>query len=232
MQSIIPEFHLPISPLIAPSLLAANFAKLGKESLRALKAGADWLHLDVMDGHFVPNLSFGPPVVSAIRGITNAFLDVHLMIERPDLYLDAFIHAGASLISIHTECLSPIEKTLQHIADAGIKTGLAIKPHTPLSSIEPYLEKIDLLLLMTVEPGFGGQSFMESVLPKIDAASQLKTSNPEQYKYLIEVDGGINEKTSALCRRAGAEVLVAGSSTFQSRKMSKAIKALRKPLSA
>jgi ribulose-phosphate 3-epimerase len=210
---------------IAPSILSANFAKLGEEIKDVETGGADWIHIDVMDGHFVPNITMGPLVVEAVRPVTKLPLDVHLMIENPDQYLEAFAKAGADYISVHAEACRHLHRTIQHIRSLGVKPGVVINPATPVEWIAPILQDVDLVLLMTVNPGFGGQAFIESVVPKI---AQVRSLAEEQgLKLEIEVDGGINPETAQKCKHAGATVLVAGSNVYKSKSRKKAIQALK-----
>jgi len=197
---------------IAPSILAANFAKLGEEVKEVEKAGAQLIHIDVMDGHFVPNISFGSIVLDAIRPLTDLPLDVHLMIENPDQYIEQFAKAGADYITVHVEACRHLHRTIQLIRSFGVKPGVVLNPHTPIESIQHILEDIDMVLFMTVNPGFGGQKFIHSVVPKIEAlAAIIKERNLD---IAIEIDGGINAETIVPCAKAGATIFVAGSAIY------------------
>jgi ribulose-phosphate 3-epimerase len=209
--------------LIAPSILSADFARLGEDVKRLDKDGADWIHIDVMDGHFVPNLTFGPPIVKAIRGMTKKPFDVHLMIAPVDPMLETFAKAGADRMTVHAEAGPHLDRSLQVIRGLGKKAGVAINPATPASAIEWVLDRLDLVLVMTVNPGFGGQAFIEAMLPKIaQVSAMLKGRNIE-----LQVDGGIHPETAGRVVQAGAQVLVAGSAVFATPDYARNIKALR-----
>ncbi len=198
--------------IVSPSILSADFANLGSELRVMQEAGAQWAHLDVMDGHFVPNISIGVPVVASVRKATDLFLDVHLMIDTPRKYVDQFVAAGADMVVIHLESDTPeaIHATLARIHELGVKAGLTIKPGTPVEAMEPYLSEIDMALIMTVEPGFGGQSFLADMMPKVTWLREKL--GPD---FLIQVDGGVDAKTAPVCKAAGANVLVSGSAFFK-----------------
>ncbi|KKB39299.1 ribulose-phosphate 3-epimerase [Bacillus thermotolerans] len=211
---------------IAPSILSANFAKLGEEVKEVETGGADWIHVDVMDGHFVPNITIGPLIVDAIRPVTDLPLDVHLMIENPDQYIEAFAKAGADYITVHAEACPHLHRTVQLIRSYGVKPGVVLNPATPAEGLEYILEDIDLVLLMTVNPGFGGQSFIHSVVPKIRKVKEMIES--KNLDVLIEIDGGVNTETARLCTEAGADVLVAGSAVYNKQNRAQAIADIRK----
>jgi len=211
---------------IAPSILAADFAKLGEEVLEVEKAGADWIHVDVMDGHFVPNISFGAVVLNAIRPLTKLPMDVHLMIENPDLYIEEFAKAGADYITVHVEACPHLHRTIQLIRSFGVKPGVVLNPHTPIETIQHILEDIDLVLFMTVNPGFGGQKFIHSVVPKVKQLSDI--IKEKELSIEIEIDGGINEETIVACAEAGATVFVAGSAIYSKKDRAQALQAIRK----
>jgi ribulose-phosphate 3-epimerase len=225
MQSSISELNNS-ELLIAPSILAADFAKLGDEIARIEDAGADIIHIDVMDGHFVPNISMGPPVIKSIRKVTKLPFDVHLMISDPIDYIKAFADAGADLITFHIESNGDPLKTICEIRNAGCEVGISLKPKTSASLILPFLDKVDLVLVMSVEPGFGGQSFMEDMMPKV--CEIRKAIDAENLPVHLEIDGGIDENTVKTAYEAGANMMVAGTSVLRHPNGAKfAIKALR-----
>ena len=211
--------------IISPSILAADYGKLAEEITKVVNAGAEYVHIDVMDGHFVPNISIGVPVVQSIRKVTDAVFDCHLMISNPVDYVDAFIKAGADLISFHVESNSDISETIKKITSAGKKAALVVKPKTSVDVVYPYLKDISMVLIMTVEPGFGGQSFMVDMLPKIKALRQ--EIERQGLNVDIQVDGGVDSETAVLCKDAGANVLVAGSYIFKSPDVNEAIRILK-----
>jgi ribulose-phosphate 3-epimerase len=211
---------------IAPSILSADFSKLGEEIKDVERGGADYIHVDVMDGHFVPNITIGPLIVDSIRPITKLPLDVHLMIENPDQYIEDFAKAGADYITVHVEACRHLHRTIQLIKSLGVKAGVVLNPATPVQLIEPIIEDLDMVLLMSVNPGFGGQKFISSVLSKIKQVKEM--SEQKGLNLEIEVDGGVNEEIALLCVEAGATVLVAGSAVFNQSDRRDAISRLKR----
>ena len=203
--------------IVSPSMLSSDFSRLGEEVARIEKAGADWVHLDVMDGMFVPNITIGPLVVRSIRGLTKMTFDVHLMIEDPVRYIDDFVKAGADILTVHVEAKGDIDAAIDRIHELGAKAGISLNPGTPVSEIERYLDKVELVLVMTVQPGFGGQSFREEGVPKIGYLRKYEKEHGLNYH--ISVDGGINRETAKRCTDAGADVLAAGSYLFKMKGM-------------
>ena len=196
---------------IAPSILASNFSKLNDEVISIDNAGADFIHLDIMDGHFVPNLTFGPPIIKSVRNLTKLPFDVHLMVSNPDTLLDDYVNAGANIITVHVEACNHLARTLHYIKSKGCKAGVAINPHTDIQFIENVIEDLDLILIMTVNPGFGGQKFIKSMFKKISLVKEIISSRD----IFLEVDGGITKENSKEVINAGANVLVAGTSVFK-----------------
>lgn len=210
---------------IAPSILSADFANLANEIRDVEKGGADYIHVDVMDGHFVPNITIGPLIVEAIRPVTKLPLDVHLMIENPDRYIEEFVKAGADIITVHQEACIHLHRTIMMIKEQGVRAGVVLNPATPVSLIEEMLPELDMVLLMTVNPGFGGQRFIPSVLKKVEELSKLREALELDFE--IEIDGGVNIETAGLCTDAGADVLVAGSAVYNQEDRAAAIAAIR-----
>ena len=217
-------------PILAPSILAADFGNLERDISLAIKGGAKWIHCDIMDGHFVPNISFGPAVVKQVDKIVKGtFLDVHLMIEDPDKYIDKFVDAGADLISVHYEATPHLHRTIQKIKSHGVMAGVVVNPATSLYNIEPILEYVDLVLIMSVNPGFGGQSFIESSYQKLRELADIRESG--SHSFLIQVDGGVNLKNIKKIADAGTDVIVAGNTVFSAKDIPARVKELQKKVS-
>jgi len=206
---------------IAPSILAADFSQLAEEVKEVERLGVDYLHIDVMDGHFVPNITLGPDLIKCLRPHSQLPFDVHLMIENPDQYLKAFIDAGADIITVHVEACPHLHRTLQVIKQSGVQCGVVLNPHTPLEFIKHVLREVDWVLIMTVNPGFGGQSFIKDCLTKIKTL--VKWRQEHKLNFIIEVDGGVNQQTARLCEQAGVDVVVAGSAIFKAKNRQQAI---------
>lgn len=222
------NFELPV---LAPSILAADFTRLGQNLEDCTKGGASWIHCDIMDGHFVPNISFGPSVVSAAKkAAPGAFLDVHLMIQHPDKYVEDFVQAGADLITVHYETCPHLHRSIQNIKKYGVMAGVAVNPATPLHNITPILEDVDLVLIMSVNPGFGGQSFIPNTYQRLQELAEIR--NQQELGFLIEVDGGVNLKNITKIAKAGADVLVTGSSVFRAEDITARVEELSEKLKA
>jgi ribulose-phosphate 3-epimerase len=217
------DFSLPI---LAPSILAADYTQLGAQIEECNQAGIQWLHCDIMDGHFVPNISYGPKFVEAAGSCTDAFLDVHLMIDNPDQYIETFVDTGADQITVHQEACPHLHRTIQNIHQQGVTAGVAINPGTSLQTIEPVIHDVDLVLLMSVNPGFGGQSFIENTFERLQQLHKMRDEHGAGF--LIEVDGGVNIDNIEKVTRCGADVLVAGSAVFKAKNIPKRIEKLSK----
>ncbi len=217
-----------VKKYIAPSILSADFSKLGEEVKNVTNAGADWIHIDVMDGHFVPNITVGPMVVESIKKSTNLPLDVHLMIKNPDYFIEDFIAAGAKSITIHQEAVPHLHRSVSAIKEMDAKSGVAINPATPVETLIEILPYVDLVLIMTVNPGFGGQKFINNCLQKIEKLNSIRKE--KKYNFLIEVDGGVSEKNATVLSKAGCDIFVAGSAIFNSQNYNTSLEKIRSKL--
>ncbi len=215
-----------IQPILAPSILAADFTKLGEQLAACNRAGTSWIHCDIMDGHFVPNISFGPMIVEAANRATDAFLDVHLMVYNPDMYIEPLIKAGADQVTVHIEATPHIHRSIQNITQKGLKAGVAINPATSLSLLEPILPEVDLVILMSVNPGFGAQKFITSTYPRIQELCEMREK--VSGRFLIEIDGGVGLDNAEMLVKTGADVLVAGNTVFSSKDIAATIAELEK----